>query len=260
MNILMLTPYLPYPPNSGGQIRSYNLIKQLSKKHSITLCSLVKFEEDKKYINKLKPYCKEIYVFKRAEKPFTLKNILKTGFSTYPFVVIRNFSSEENSNLPLIIQKENFDLIHAETFYVSPHIPESLSLPIVLVDQTIEFQVYEHYVKNFKIPILRPLLYLDVLKLKHWEIFYWKKAAKVIAVSKRDADIMQQVLPKLNVEIVPNGVGEDLIENVPLHFNKNIVFMGNYSWLQNIEAANYLAKEVFPLIKNKIKEAKLSIV
>src|SRR5579872_3344364 len=100
MNILMLTPYLPYPTNSGGQIRSFNLIKQLSKKHSITLCSLIKFEEDKKYIKNLQPFCKEVYVFKRPERPFTFSNIIKTGLSTYPFLVVRNFSSDEEKELP----------------------------------------------------------------------------------------------------------------------------------------------------------------
>ena len=44
MKILMLTPYLPYPLMSGGQTRSYNLIKNLSKKHEITLFSLIKNE------------------------------------------------------------------------------------------------------------------------------------------------------------------------------------------------------------------------
>ncbi len=33
----MLTPYLPYPLLSGGQIRSYNLLKNLAKKHEIAL-------------------------------------------------------------------------------------------------------------------------------------------------------------------------------------------------------------------------------
>ncbi|PJC28752.1 glycosyl transferase family 1, partial [Candidatus Shapirobacteria bacterium CG_4_9_14_0_2_um_filter_40_11] len=46
MKILMLTPYLPYPPSSGGQVRSYNLIKNLASKHEITLFSLIKNEKE----------------------------------------------------------------------------------------------------------------------------------------------------------------------------------------------------------------------
>lgn len=258
MKILMLTPYLPYPPTSGGQIRSYNLIKQLSLSHEITLCSLIKFESEEKYVDKLKPFCKNIYVFKRAKNPWTFSNIIGTGFSVFPFLVVRNFSADQKKELRKIIASEKFDLIHAETFYVSPHIPKT-DIPIVLVDQTIEYQVYRHYVKNFKIPFLRPLLMLDVFKIRHWETYFWKKAARVIAVSERDAKEMKQLVRNLKVTVIPNGVGEDLTENVPLHFKKTILFMGNYAWLQNIEAARILALEVFPKILEKEPDCKVII-
>lgn len=258
MKILMLTPYLPYPPSSGGQIRSYNLIKQLSKEHEITLCSLIKFDSEEKYIDGLKPFCKNIYVFKRAKKPWTFSNIIKTGFSAFPFLVIRNFSKEQKQALEKIISREKFDLIHAETFYVSPHIPKT-DIPTVLVDQTIEYQVYRHFVNNFRFPFLRPLLLIDVTKIKYWETYFWKKATRVVAVSKKDADIMRGLVPGLKVTVVPNGVGEDFMESVKLHYKKTILFMGNYAWLQNIEAARVLSKDVFPKILKKIPGCKLII-
>lgn len=254
----MLTPYLPYPPSSGGQIRSYNLIKQLSKEHEITLCSLIKFDSEEKYVKNLKPFCKNIYVFKRAKKPWTISNILNTGFSAFPFLVIRNFSKDQQQALKKILETEKFDLIHAETFYVSPHIPKT-NIPIVLVDQTIEYQVYRHFVKSFRIPFLRPLLMIDVTKIRYWETYFWKKAARVVAVSEKDAVIMKQLVKGLKVTVVPNGVGEDLMSNVKLHYKKTILFMGNYAWLQNIEAARILANEIFPKILKKVPDCKLII-
>ena len=89
MKILMLTLYLPFPPTSGGQIRSFNLIKDLSKKHEITLVSFIKKGEEV-YASELKKYCKEVLFFYRSDKPFSITNILKTGFSLYPFLVMRN--------------------------------------------------------------------------------------------------------------------------------------------------------------------------
>lgn len=254
----MLTPYLPYPPSSGGQIRSYNLIKQLSQKHQITLCSLIKFEEEKRFVKYLKSYCKETHLFKRPEKPFAISNILRTGFSLLPLLVIRNFSPEEKKSLPKIIELGNFDIIHAETFYVSPHIPK-VSIPTVLVDQTIEFQVYQHFVDQFRLKFLKPLLYIDVLKIKYWEAFYWKKATRVVAVSEKDAQVMRKVVPNLKVTVVPNGVGEDLMDDVPLHINKKILLMGNYAWLQNVESAQILVEKIFPEILKKVPDATLLI-
>ena len=85
MKILMLTPYLPYPLLSGGQIRTYNLLKKLSNKHQITLFAMIKNEEEKQYVSELEKYCHKVRVFKRSEKPFTIKNIFKTAFSGFPF-------------------------------------------------------------------------------------------------------------------------------------------------------------------------------
>ena len=85
MKILMLTPYLPYPPASGGQIRTLNLIKYLSKKHDITLISLYKNDQEKRYLSHLQLYCKSVYLCKRPTKPWETKNIFKSIFSSDPF-------------------------------------------------------------------------------------------------------------------------------------------------------------------------------
>ncbi len=258
MKVLMLTPYLPFPTSSGGQIRSYNLIKNLSKKHEITLFSLIKYAEEEKYVSELKKYCREVFVFKRPEKPWTLKNILNTAFSLKPFLIIRNYSRAEKRALEEILDKQNFDIIHAETFYVSPHIPQT-TIPIVLVDQTIEYQVYLHFVENFRFLPVRPILYLDVLKIKYWEEYYWKKAARVVAVSEKDADVVRSLSNRIQITVIPNGVGEDLLDKTSLHYSKSIVFVGNYAWLQNTEAVNILMTKIFPLIKQKLTGVKLII-
>ena len=202
----MFTPYLPYPLLTGGQTRSYNLIKRLSSLgHEITLFCLIKDNDEKKYVGNLEKFCKEVQVFKRSEKPWTLGNILRTGFSFYPFLVIRNWAKGEKEAIKREISKEHFDLIHAETFYVMPHIPKT-STPILLVEQTIEYLVYKHFADGFKIPLLRQLLYIDVSKMKFWELKYWKRAKKVVAMSDDDKRSMLHQLPDLDVDIVPNGV------------------------------------------------------
>jgi len=257
MKILMLTPYLPYPPSSGGQIRSYNLIKNLAKKHQITLFSLIKDEKEKEHVAELEKYCHKVRIFRRPSKPWSLKNILKTGFSLYPFLVVRNMSLEEKVGVAEELDKEKYDLIHAETFYVMPHIPQT-EVPILLVDQTIEFQVYQHFVESVKNLILKPFLYLDVFKIRYWELKFWQKANKVIAVSEADKEKMLSLVKNLNVGVVPNGAGEDLIgvwgKKEPPK-NPIIFFQANFFWLQNVEAARNLKENVFPLIKEKIKEA-----
>lgn len=257
MRILILTLYLPYPPNSGGQIRSYNLIKNLSKKHKITLVSLIKKGEEQ-YASEMEKYCDKVIYFYRHENPWTLTNILKTGFSLYPFLVMRNFTPEVKKFLQKELKNESYDLIHVETFYLMPHVPKT-KIPILLVDQTIEFAVYQHYVDTYRFWPLRPLLYIDVFKLKYWETKFWREAAMVGAVSETDKQKMLSLVPGIKVGIIPNAPGEDLAnlyKKRKPNFKQPVIFyQSNFHWLQNIEGANVLVNDVFPKILERIPNA-----
>ena len=257
----MLTPYLPFPDSSGGQIRSYNLIKDLSKKHEITLFSLIKDDSERKFIPELAKYCSKVQVFKRSKSPWTLRNILLTGLGPYPFLVIRNLSPLEKKAVKEEIESVHYDLIHAETFYVMPHIPKT-NTPILLVEQTIEYLVYKHYVDGIKNIFVKWLLLIDVGKLRFWETSFWKKADGVVAVSESDKKEMLKLVPDLKVNLVPNGVNLDFFKEKRSWVSKKprILFIANFKWLQNIEAAKLLLDEVFPLIHRKNPDVKVWIV
>lgn len=261
MKILMLTPYLPYPLMSGGQTRSFNLIKNLSRKHEITLFSLIKDEKEKENVSELLKYCKKVSVFNRSKSPWTVRNILLTGFGLYPFLVIRNLSSEEKVAIKKELSENKYDLIHAETFYVMPHIPKTL-VPILLVEQTIEYLVYKHFVEKQSPRLLRPLLGLDILKLKYWETHFWKQARKVVAMSDSDRKEMNKLASGLSIDIVPNGIDINHFSKKERDIGgaKKVLYVGNFTWLQNSEAVKILVNTVWPKIKREIPDAKLWVV
>jgi glycosyltransferase involved in cell wall biosynthesis len=261
MKILMLTPYLPYPDSSGGQIRTLNLLKYLCKNNEITLVSLIKNSREKENIKPLLKYCQKVLTFERSATPWTLRNILKTGFSRDPFLIVRNSAPGVKEAIAEELEKGEYDLIHAETFYVMPSLPKT-SIPTILVDQTIEYLVYQHYVNQTALWFLRPLLQIDVEKLKSSERFYWRQASQVIAVSEADKKEMNKLEPSLSVEIVPNGVNLDLFRK-KTDWNtkeKSILFISNFKWLQNVEAAHLLIEKVYPLVKKVIPSVKLWII
>ncbi|MBT3250150.1 MAG: glycosyltransferase [Candidatus Pacebacteria bacterium] len=261
MKILMLTPYLPYPLLSGGQIRTYNLLKKLAKEHEITLFPLIKEESERQYIPELEKYCAKVKVFKRSQKPFTLKNIYKTLISTYPFLVVRNHVPEIIGAVREELANDNYDLIHAETFYMMPHLPKT-NVPIILVEQTIEYLGYESYAK--KAPFfIKPLLQVDINKIKKWERHFWRSAQKLIVMSQADKDyIANEIGDENKIEVVANGVDSEW-------FNKKrrkppekptVLSVGTFNWLPNIEAVKFLVNRVWPLLKQQVKDVQLWIV
>lgn len=259
MRILMITPYLPYPLVSGGQIRTYNLLKNLAKKHQITLVSFIRNIEEKRYLQNLEKYCQKVEVVQRRPA-WSWQNIILAGFSHLPFLISIYYSFTAKKILTKLLNEENFNLIHAETFYVMPNIPAT-SVPVLLVEQTIEYLVYDHFV-NLAPLILRPVLFWDVLKIKLWEKHFWSKAAIVVATSVFDAKIMTKLVPSLSVEIIPNGVDVDFFSQQLAKTKKNptLLFVGNFKWLQNREAVQFLVRKIWPEISTAIPAARLWIV
>ncbi len=262
MKILMLTPYLPYPLLSGGQIRTYNLLKKMAKLHDITLFALIKNDEEKQYIKELEKYCHKVRVFKRTSKPFTLKNIFKTAFSSYPFLVIRNHVGEVIDAIREEIETNQYDLIHAETFYMMPHIPET-EIPVILVEQTIEYLGYESFAQGTKWQILRPFFNLDIKKIKYWEKYYWQTCNQLVTMSEDDQRFIEkEVGNKTPITVVANGV--DTAWFAEKKFTKKttptLLSVGTFKWLPNIEAVKFLVNQVWPLIKARRPDVKLWIV
>lgn len=261
MKILMFTPYVPYPPNSGGQIRTFNLIKNLSKKHEITSFSFRRSDHGIPELTELKKYCRQVRTFSRKKSFQSPLKILRTGFSRYPYLVNMYRHRQTQQAIAQELSSRTYDLIHVETYYIMPNLPNT-SVPVLLAEQTIEYQVYQHYASSSPIWPIKPLLYIDVVKHKYWERHYWQEVKKVVAMSEADKQKMLQLIPNLNVSVVPNGVDTTFFqEKISNHKPSNtVLFVGNFNWLQNREAAEVLAKNIWPKIKAKLPGAKLWIV
>ncbi|NOY15046.1 MAG: glycosyltransferase [bacterium] len=259
----MITPYLPYPLYSGGQIRTFNLLKKLSQKHQITLISFIRHHHENQYIPQLAPYTYQVHTIKRRPA-WDIKNILLSGFTPYPFLVSIYFSPHLKKLISKLLKTHQYDLIHAETFYVLPNIPKT-STPVLLVEQTIEYLVYQRFVQQLRLPILKPLLYLDVAKIAYWEKRYWKNIDKLVTVSQEDQTFIKKTTGRPGIDIVPNGVDFDQFKQVFTHNitrkkTKNVIFLGNFKWLPNKEAVHFLTTSVWPLIVKKLPSANLFII
>ncbi len=246
MRILIVSSFLPFPLDSGGHVRLYNIIKQLSSKHKITLVCEIRSHQSEEDIKEMKKLCENVITVPR-KKQWSIENIAKTATSAYPFLLIGHTLPEMKQEIVKQLNNTRFDVIHIETMYVFQNLPKTY-LPTVLVEHNIEYMVYEKFAQ--KAPIyLRPFLMADILKIKKWEENFWKKATKLVAVSEEEKNLMQRT----DTVVVPNGVD---IKSFPFKKkktkkSKTILFMGNFKWIQNVNAAEYILKEVWPLIKTE---------
>ena len=257
MKIFMVSSYLPYPLFSGGHIRLYNLMKNLKRDgYQITLICEKRSYQTQHDVKSVEEVCDKVITFDRR-KQWTIKNILKSGFSPKSFLTVGHRIMEMEETIKDELQSDKYDLIHIETFYVFQNVPQT-NLPTVLAEHNIEYLVYKRYAD--KAPIFaKPLLNIDALKIKKEEKYYWKKATKLVAVSKEEKEIM-----KIDgVSIVANGV--DIAKyDVKRKFRskteeRKILFIGDFKWIQNRDSVEWIIKNIWPLVLDKSLEEKLKV-
>lgn len=258
MKILFVSALLPYPPYQGGQVRIYNLLKQVSRDHEITLLSFIRSGEEEVYIEKLH-FCRNVRTVMRG-RAWQWKYIVSAGFSTKPFL----YTTYDNAAMRQIIADElvsyPYDLIHLEPGYVWPSLPKT-NIPVVVAEHNIEHTIYEEYVRRFPLIFLRPLLYWDVLKLQWWERRVWSQARSVIAVSEDDASAIRKIVPRGRVSVVPNGVdGAQFAFQPKRTIGKRLLFVGYFGWIQNTDALAYLLDHLWPAIIRVHPDAALRVV
>lgn len=250
MKILMISSYLPFPLFSGGHIRLYNLIKNLSKENEITLiCEKRDFQTDKD-TEEVKKICKKVVTVPRR-KQWSLQNILKTGFSSNPFLITGHTSEEMKAAIRDEMVRETFDLIHVETFYVFQNLPK-VTIPVVLVEHNVEYLVYKRYADLLN-PLVKPFLLIDIMKIKQKEEEAWDKANKLIAVSNIEKKIMQRE----HVAVIPNGVDTERFkfrDFLAIPKEKKVLFIGDFKWLQNRDSLEFILKEIWPRVISKYSQ------
>lgn len=261
MKVLFISAVFPYPLHSGGQIRIYNLLKQLSQRHEITLVSFIRQAREANLGSAL-PFIKRIKTALRGHV-WQCQYLWSALVGSYPLLL----ASYDNEAMRRAVGEElgqgDYDLIHLEPGYVWPSVPVT-QLPVVIAEHNIESTVYAGFAQKFFFRPLVPLLNFDVRKLKHWEKRIWRQANQITTVSPEDAQIVKNTIPEARVTVVPNGV--DIINFVfhpkaKLNLNKlKFLFVGNFTWLQNRDAVSYLLKDWWPQIKQQFEGSKLTIV
>lgn len=255
----MITPYVPYPLHSGGQIRTWNLVNKLKNNHNFTLVCYYREEKEKQYKIELEKIFKNIYFIKK-KNPWTINSLIKST-GKYPLLLNLYDSKDAKELLLFLLEKEKWDIIHCEPFYIMQNLPSVVLPPVLLAEHNIEYLVYERYSNNRKIFILNKLMSLDVKKIKKWEEIYWKFSKKIITVSNFDKNIIEKTGIK-NISVIPNAVDINYFQYTP-NFKKDsktILFVGNFKWFPNIEAVTLLKEKIFPKMFEKNKNIKLLIV
>lgn len=260
-HILMLTPYLPYPPISGGRSRTYNLVKHLSQQYRITLVCFGRPEEQQFDLTPMDEFAKMI-VIDRDPSPGTLKAAILSLTSPRPITMRLYNNPQMEATLADIIAHQAVDVIHVESFYMVQNLPKNHGKPVLMSEPAIEYTVWAQHARVADPWYTRPGIAIEAMKMRISEPQVWANADRVGAMSEVDKTIMKKVAPKSHPVLTPNGVDIEFfqIDDSIQRDSQTAVFMGDYKYFPNTDAVQYFVADILPLIRAKRPDFKLTLL
>ena len=224
---------IPYPPDYGGVIDIFYKVKALSE------CGISVylhcFEYDRPQAIELESYCAKVFYYSR-------KRGIRYQFSTKPYIVVTRVNDQLLSNLSSNNAPILFEGLH--TCYYLDH--TSLANHIRLVrTHNVEHKYYLNLSKAEQNIFKKMYFRMEAWKLSSYESNL-KKASHLLCISPNDLSYFDQLYDG-HSHLIPAFHPFNEIKS-KIGRGKYILFHGNLSVSENIQAVEYLLANVFSKI------------
>jgi len=260
MNILFLTTQLPYPPVSGGVIKTWNLVRHWSKSGLKLICALKPGEEQ--HLEEFLAQVPEIEHFMIPfEKKRTPLNLLKSYLSAPTLNVYRNFHPELKQKADEWSQK--CDAIFIDHYEMGQYVPKDFKGKVILHQHNAEYVMWERLAEIEKNPIKKALIQLESNRIKKAEKAYSDRSSLVFAAPNDIEELASIGVSRDKMEPTYH-LGEDfLLDSRDIQFEeteKCLLFVGTLTWEANIDGLLWFLDQVYPKVLEAHPDLKFYIV
>ncbi len=279
LKILYIAHRIPYPPNKGDKIRSFNEIKHLSKDHDLDLTCLVDDIRDLSHVTDLKNYCSEVCAIPLNKAKARFKGGLALC-SKVPLSVKYFYSGELQKRINTFLLKSSYDAIicfsssMAEYVFQSPRLSAakpcaSRYKPGLIMDFCdVDSDKWAQYAKQSSFP------FNIIYKIESKRLLEYEKKVNrffdySVFVSQKEAELFLKLFSSAkNICVIPNGVDYEYFSPCGLNLEPcalslkppTLVFTGAMDYYANIDGVTWFCKDIMPLIQSRYPELKLYIV
>ena len=266
--LLFLCHRIPFPPNKGDKIRSFNILKALSEHYDIHLGSFVDDPFDWQYADKLNEYCQSVHLLNQNKLWAKIKGLsaFLTGKAiSLPYYASANMQRWVNTTVATHKIRKVFVYSSVMAQFSMPDTSATLHQVVDFVD--VDSDKWRQYALG-KSGVSRWIYLREYVKLQKFENFVARHAQQALFVSGPEADLFKKQVPEslhpkvsgmLNgVDIQffdPNGDYSPLADEAV-----DVVFTGAMDYWANADAVLWFSKYVWPKVRAQNSEATFYIV
>jgi sugar transferase (PEP-CTERM/EpsH1 system associated) len=279
MNILYIAHRIPYPPNKGDKIRSFNEIKHLSSSHKVDLVCLADNIDDLKFKSDLEKYCRRVFVqhFKISQAKLRgfinlirgkaisvgyfymkkIQQVIDQWLSDTVYDAIICFSS------PMAEYVLRLPEIRDQRSEVRGQKPVTRNPQLIMDFCDVDSDKWLQYSQRSKFPL--NLIYrIENKRLLKYEKKINKSFDNSVFVSQQEADLFYRLFPEAeNVSVIENGVDHEYFSPESRTLNpdpRTLIFTGAMDYYANIDGVKWFCEKIFPIVKDRYPKVQFYIV
>ena len=268
MKVLWVKAGKLLPVDTGGKIRSYNLLRFLANErdHEVTLLSYYGGGRDTDYEAALAgeiPGSQTIHTAGPDSSAIRLAADYLTRLpQRAPYAVSKFTHPSVQTTVADWLSSGRFDVAVCDFLSASLNFPARLPIPCVLFQHNVESSLWQRMVAVESNPLKKLAFAIESSKMTGYERATLGKFHHIIAVSEHDRQQMLQMNLACQITVVPTGVDTQKFKVAPASSTQppRIVFTGSMDWEPNIDAVDYFCSEIWPAIRKEFPNAIFQIV
>jgi polysaccharide biosynthesis protein PslH len=252
------------PPDTGGKIRSYNILRELAKQHSVTFFSFYAAHDGDVHADLGTLFEHVVCVPLRlpaSKSPAEMFDYGTRALSFQPYGITKFCRPEVRRKLRDLLKRETYDVILCDFMAAAGIIPWDWPAPKVLFTHNVEATIWRRHYQVAANPIWKAISWWEWQKMAAAERRYLRLADRVLTVSDTDRDAFANFIDPGKLTVIPTGVDLDYFRPVAVgEVANSLVFTGSMDWLPNEDAIIYFVDAVLPLITRQCPDVFLEVV
>lgn len=267
-DLLFLAHRIPYPPNKGDKIRSWNILRHLTEKYRVHLGCFVDDPDDWQYEKYLREVCGDC-MFVPLNPLWAKLTSARAFFTGDPLTLYYYRSPAMSRWISELKRRIKLQRVFVFSSSMAQFVPkqtfDDARLIVDFVD--VDSDKWAQYAARKSFPA-NWLYRREARTLAGFERRIAKAADACLLVSEAEAKLFRNLFPEVadHVFALNNGVDFDFFNpdetySDPYEGASNVlVFTGQMDYWANVDAVQWFAHDILPDIRNRVPGAQFWIV
>jgi glycosyltransferase involved in cell wall biosynthesis len=259
--LLFLTPELPFPPQSGGKVKSLKLINALAERYEVTLACPLKGEDAShlESFHRVSPCVKHLHA--PLDVPRSARSLLTSYTSGWPLNVQRTFHPMLAAQIESIAGQ--FDVVMMDHYEVFPYVPRSFEGLRVYHAHNAYYKIWSRYATLPGNPAMRTAAWMESVRVRRCESRVARNADLVFAAPNDASELASAGVDARKIRNTFH-LGDDRQLDLPeLRFSetgKKLMYVGFLGWEPNAQGLLWFIDSVWPLLLHHQPDLAFDIV